>query len=205
MSVKVRSKAKAKRKPIAKAKAKTPKGKTLAGVSDAAVQAKTGKTWRQWITVLDRAKAYEWKHRNIAIHLRTNLRVGDWWSQMVTVGYEQAKGLRAQNQRSGGFATSASRSFAAPVGALFDAWTNESTRRQWLGGPAITIRRVTRTKSMRIAWEDGSSVNVSFSSKGPKKSQVAIDHEKLASTTDVARKKEIWRTALGRLKTVLER
>jgi hypothetical protein len=125
---------------------------------------------------------------------------------MVTVGYEQAKGLRAKHQReSGDFAVSVSRTIAAPAGMLFDAWADESERRRWLGDPAITIRRATRSKSMRILWEDGTRVNVSFSGASRDKTLVAVDHEKLASAADVARKKKIWDAALTKLKSLAER
>jgi hypothetical protein len=174
-------------------------------MSDSAVRAKTGKVWSEWIELLDRVKAHEWPHKEIALHLRKKHGVGDWWCQMVTVGYERAKGLRAKHQKADGFAASASKTIAAPVEALFDAWESAALRRRWLDEPGLAVRRATRAKSLRITWGDGSSVNVTFWSKGPQKSQVSIDHEKLASAADVARMKSRWRDALEKLKPILER
>jgi hypothetical protein len=34
-----------------------------AGISDAAVQAKTGKTWTEWFAILDQAGAAAWPHK----------------------------------------------------------------------------------------------------------------------------------------------
>jgi len=61
-------------------------------LSDAAVQAKTGKTWQEWFAVLDAAGARAMDHKTSAAYLYKQLRLPDWWAQMVTVGYEQARG-----------------------------------------------------------------------------------------------------------------
>ncbi len=169
------------------------------GIGDAAVLAKTGKSWREWFAILDRAKAHEWVHREIAAFLHEKQGVGAWWRQMVTVGYEQARGLRVPNQKSDGFAASASKTVAVPVARLYDAWADESARRAWLGPAKLVVRNATRPKSMRIAWPGGSSVAVMFLSKTPAKSLVCVEHEKLDSTADVAKMKTMWRAALEKL------
>src|SRR5262245_39510968 len=74
----------------------------LAGMSDAAVKEKTGRTWAGWVATLDRAGAHEWPHAKIAQYLSKECAVPPWWSQMVTVGYERIKGLRAVGQRRDG-------------------------------------------------------------------------------------------------------
>ena len=61
-------------------------------VSDAAVEAKTGKTWQEWFALLDAAGARQMDHKSIAAHLDKKLGVPGWWAQMVTVAYEQARG-----------------------------------------------------------------------------------------------------------------
>jgi hypothetical protein len=81
--------------------------------SDAAVEAKIGKPWQEWFSVLDAAGAAcstefrrfpqsgtplqlaagarQMDHQSIAAHLYKHLGVPGWWAQMVTVGYEQAR------------------------------------------------------------------------------------------------------------------
>jgi hypothetical protein len=61
-------------------------------LSDAAVQAKTGKTWQEWFAVLDAAGARAMDHQSIAAYSYQQLRLPGWWAQMVTVAYEQARG-----------------------------------------------------------------------------------------------------------------
>ena len=74
----------------------------LAGMSDAVVKEKTGCTWDRWVEALDSHGAAEMPHREIADLVHKKYKVGDWWSQMVTVGYERIKGLRARGQRRDG-------------------------------------------------------------------------------------------------------
>ena len=78
-------------------------------MSDEAVQAKTGKTWKQWFSLLDKAGAKKMSHQEIVKYLNTNEGVGPWWQQMVTVSYEQARGLRELHQKPAGFEIGVSR------------------------------------------------------------------------------------------------
>ena len=70
----------------------------FAGVGSEAVARATGRAWDEWLKVLDRAGAKTMPHKEIALLLSRKFDVPDWWSQMVTVGYEQARGLRAVHQ-----------------------------------------------------------------------------------------------------------
>lgn len=66
----------------------------LAGVRTEAVLKATGRAWDEWLRVLDRAGARRMPHQEIAALLARKFAVPGWWCQMVTVGYEQARGLR---------------------------------------------------------------------------------------------------------------
>src|SRR5438128_6409952 len=172
-----------------------------AGISSEAVRAKTGKTWTQWFAVLDKAGASGWPHKEIARHMHDEHGCPDWWSQMVTVGYEQARGLRVKHQKCDGeFSASASKTLAVPVAALFAAWNEPKLRAKWLAGAnGLTVRKATENKSLRITWPDGTNVDVNLFAKGPDKSQVAVEHGKLAGVADVPRVKEYWAAALSKL------
>lgn len=169
-------------------------------ISDAAVQAKTGRVWAEWFKLLDAEEAAAMTHREIAIRLRERHGLSGWWSQMVTVAYEQARGRRELHQTSRGYQVGVSKTMSVPVDALFCAWENEESRQRWLGDEPITIRRATRPKSMRITWSDGqTNVDVSFWDKGPAKSTVQVQHSKLAEREDVEAKRTFWRGVLTRL------
>jgi len=173
-------------------------------MSDEAVESKTGKTWSRWFKHLDAAGGKKMTHQEIAAHLSEKHGVRPWWTQMVAVTYEQARGLRDKHEKPQGFEISVSRTIAAPVGKAFKAWTVEKTRRQWL--PAnLEIRKATTNKSLRITWEDGkTSLAVAFLAKGADKSQVVAQHGKLPDAKSAAKMKKFWAEALDRVKALLE-
>ncbi len=175
-------------------------------LSSEAVRAKTGKGWDEWFAVLDEAGANQWNHTAIATHLYDKLGCPGWWSQMVAVGYEQERGLRVQNQGcDGDFRVSRSKTLAVPLSRLFKAWSDAKQRARWLGGVKLTVRKATKDKSMRITWEDGKqSVEVNFYAKGDEKSQVSLQHNKLAGAKGVEKMKVFWGEALDRLQAALK-
>lgn len=177
----------------------------LAGVGTAAVMRATGRPWSEWLSVLDRAGARAMSHKDIALLLSRQFGVPDWWSQMVSVGYEQARGLREARERASGFAATASRTVYAPVRHLFDAWCDDASRNRWLLDAPIAVRRSVDGRSLRMTWQPGESpVAVSFQSRGPGKSQVAVEHARLKSAASARTQKAFWSEALERLKALLE-
>lgn len=177
----------------------------LAGVGSEAVSRATGRAWDEWLSVLDRAGAKAMPHKEIALLLSRKFKVPNWWSQMVTVGYEQARGLRIVNQKTSGFATSSSKTFGADVDDLYAAWSEPRQRAKWLPGAPLEVRKATSGKSLRITWTaGGSNVDVNFFAVGRGKSRVQVEHGKLASAAAAARQKAYWGEALGRLKGFLD-
>ena len=102
-------------------------------MSDDAVKAKTGKTWKQWFAILDRAGAKKMSHQEIVKFLNSEHEVGPWWQQMVTVTYEQQSGLRKAHQRPDGYQISVSRTLNAPLRSVYQAFANEKPRRRLAG------------------------------------------------------------------------
>lgn len=180
--------------------AKAANGK-VAGIGDEAVRKATGCGWEEWFAHLDTARMRERDHKEIAGWLgEEHPGLSGWWVQMVTVAYEQARGLREKHQKRSGYSASASKTVSVGIDELYAVWADARKRRKWLGDAKLTVRKATPAKSMRITWEaDGSSVNVYFWDKGAAKSQVQVEHEKLASAGDVAAKKELWKGAFARL------
>jgi uncharacterized protein YndB with AHSA1/START domain len=195
-------------KPVARAKARGAvpgRNLRLAGVGSEAVERATGKGWDEWLKVLDRAGAKSMPHKEIALLLSRKCGVPDWWSQMVTVGYEQARGLRDVYQHADGFAANATRTYEVSVDNLFVAWNDPKARARWLPRAPLELRRAVSGKSLRMTWKTGDSrVLVNFLAKGSGRSQVQVEHGKLPSAAAVTRQKAFWSEALGRLKAVLE-
>ena len=104
----------------------------VGGMSDASVSKATGRTWAQWVGLLDRVGAARKPHPEIAKYV-SSLGTPGWWSQMVTVGYERIRGLRDRGQRrGGGYGATKSRTFNVPAAQLFNAFANARQRRRWL-------------------------------------------------------------------------
>ena len=175
----------------------------IAGMSDAALKEKTGCTWDAWVGALDYYGAAEMSHRDIAKLVAEKFKVGDWWTQTVSVGYERIKGLRTRGQqRDGTFGATKSRTYHVPVDTLFDAWMNPKTRNRWLNAN-VRVRVATAPKSMRLDWPDGGIIAVGFTSKGATKSAVALEHSHLPDRETAARLKEQWAERLDALGEVL--
>ena len=179
---------------------KAPGGKKVAGVGDKAVRLRTGKDWDEWFELLDKAGGQSMPHKEIASWLRENHIDSSWWSQMVTVAYEQERGLRQKHEKPAGFEIGRSKTIPVPVSALYDAWLDARVRRRWLGETGLKVRTAAANKSMRLTWSDGETiVAASFYSKGRGKSQVTVQHSKLKNKTAGERMKRFWGEALERL------
>lgn len=192
----------------------TTNGHRFAGVGDPAVLAATGKSWDQWHRLLDEAGAAQMDHSAIARYLHERCGVGDWWAQMVTVGYEQARGRRVKHQTPDGFQISASRVIGVGVPRLFSAWADEALRKRWLPGADLLVRTATPDKSMRITWRvlgtrpggasGETSLEVNFYGRGTRKAQTTVQHGKLRDTGEAERMKAYWSDRLDALKKLLE-
>jgi uncharacterized protein YndB with AHSA1/START domain len=176
----------------------------LAGTSDATIEAKTGRSWANWIQLLDQANAHEWRHREIATFVYDSGGVSGWWSQTVAVGYERIKGKRVIGQRyDGAFEASKSRTFPVPVARLYRQFSDKRARAKWLPGVDLTVRTAQKDRSMRITWPDATSVQLFFEAKGKAKTTVHVAHGKLADKSAVERSKAFWTERFAALAALL--
>ncbi len=176
----------------------------IAGKSDAAVKKASGRTWPEWVVLLDRHGAASMEHRAIAKLVREKYGVGDWWAQTITVGYERLRGLRDVGQRrGGGYEASKSVTVAAPVEALWRAVHDPRRRKRWLPDVELEIRTATEPKSMRIRLADGIRMDAYFTAKGPEKSTLALQVQGLSDREAAQAAKEFWGERLAALKALV--
>jgi Alpha/beta hydrolase family/Domain of unknown function (DUF4287) len=174
-------------------------------MSDAAIRRGTGRGWEEWFDLLDDWGAAERAHKEIARRLRDEHGIGGWWAQSVTVSYERARGMRALGERPGGFSVTAQKTVSAPVERLYEAFVDEPTRARWLPGAALRERTATPHKGARFDWGDGPTRLVAgFTAKGPGRSVVALEHERLPDAAEAERMKAYWRERLAALASQLE-
>lgn len=184
---------------------RNPQAPQLSRIGDDALKAKTGKTWEEWFTLLDREGAQKLDHKQIFAIVGGKHQVGDWHAQMVTVGYEQARGLRLLHEKPGGFEISVSKTINIPIGTAFLLFSDGKMRKRWLKQDEFTVRKATENKTVRASWGDGSTgVVVAFYSKGANKTQVVVQHDKLPNSKAADRQKAFWAEQLELLKSKME-
>jgi hypothetical protein len=191
-------------------RAEEPAGSTVPRLktSDEKIRQRTGRGWEEWFAVLDEWGAQDRSHREIARWVAEQQGVVPlaWNAQAVVGGYELTRGLREVGEKDDGFAITASRTVAVPVGRLYDAFADEALRRRWLPDAPLSERTASREKSARFDWGDGTTrVNVTFLARDDAKSTVALEHRRLPDAGEAARFKAYWRSRLLTLKTLLER
>jgi len=175
------------------------------GMSDEAVKAGSGKSWDEWFALLDRAGAAKMTHSAIAAYLADKHELPSWWSQMVAVGYERARGIRDKHEKADGYQISVTRTIAVPVAKAYKAWVDKRMRNKWLPETTMEIRTASENKSLRITWSDGTSnLDVDFSAKGESKCSLSVEHSKLKDAKAAARMKATWAKTLDWLKELLE-
>jgi hypothetical protein len=128
--------------------------------------------------------------------------VAAWWTQMVAVGYEQARGLRQVHEQAGGFTANLSRTLPCSALSIFEAFTNTRRRKRWLD-LELKVTTMTAPKSVRIAVSDGTRVDVNLYSKGDAKTTIQLQHEKLPSAEAVLERKTYWAGAFEKLRAQL--
>lgn len=177
-------------------------------VSDEAVAAATGRSWRQWFQLLDQWGARDLTHKQIAQRIFDHTDTDGWWSQMVTVRYEQHIGRRVPGQtHAGDFQTSVSRTVHGDVETAWEAvlgapWLGPAAR--WDEGARfdadcpVEVRAVKPGKMLRF-WrftdEGRSTVEVDFQSRASGTS-VRFREHKMAAEAQVGPAKERWSRAL---------
>ena len=196
-------------------------------ISDEAVQAKTGKSWPQWFTILDDWEALEKGHKATAKYLAAEQGLSGWWAQMVTVQYERERGGRQVGERADGtFVASFQRTIQTAPEAAFDAladpehlsrWFTSEARADVVEGGAYAngdgdrgeFLVVDRPNRLRFTWDNpdhapGSRVDITLEDLGDGRTAVRLSHEKMRSAAEREDMIEGWSGALDSLQSYLE-
>ena len=173
----------------------------MAGMSDEAVKAATGRDWAEWRSWLDASGAADKPHKQIASELHA-AGVPGWWAQMVTVGYERLIGRRAVGQRcDGAYSASASRTIAGDLDSGLARWLAlVGDRAEFDGVAAESEPRTSATESWRywkVDLEDGSRATLAISAKPGGKIALAMSHDRIGDEAAAGRWKLWWKETLG--------
>lgn len=175
-------------------------------ISDEAVKKSTGKTWKNWFLLLNKAGAKKMEHKDIAQLLYKKYGLSGWWSQMVTVQYEQKIKGRKKHQTTSGFQISKSITLSTSVTKIFNTINSPLKRIVWLTDPAITITKSTKNRSIRGKWIDKkTNVEFQFYPKENSKTQLVVQQSKIKSAKEAEKMKRYWGKQLNNLKKYLEK
>lgn len=172
-------------------------------LSDAAVVAKTGKTWSEWFAILDKAGAEQMDHGQIVAYLSRAHVVSPWWQQMVTVTYEHERIQRLRQEQMDDYQAIARKTVGASAGLAYQSWFDPLRRAGWLSLD-LDLRRAIPNRSLHIAWTDGKTfVDVDFHPRIDGTCQVAVQHLGLSDSEQAETMKAYWAAALERLAATL--
>ncbi len=144
----------------------------LARITTASVKKCTGKSWDEWVHLLDRAKADRFERPRLVAFLGKKHRLGPWWQQMVASGYEIAIGRKVEGRNAKGeYSLTATKTFPVSREELWDFLVSERGFRTWLGswaglelakgesfetteGHVGEVRSFFAPDRLRISWRD---------------------------------------------------
>ncbi len=188
-------------------------------ISDEAVEDATGKDWETWFELLDEWGAKEAGHSTTAAHLFEAYDLSGWWSQMIAVNYERARGLRDVGEMPDGYQMGKRKTFAPDVDAAWDVVTSDEGMKRWLGDavslePGVTfelddgtigeIRVVEPHSHVRLVWkppqwDSASTLQVRVLEAKSGRGTISFHHERLPDASARDAMKEHWGSVLDDL------
>lgn len=165
-------------------------------VSDEAVKKATGKTWDSWFALLDKARAKQMNHTEIAYLLSTKYISNGWWAQMVTVEYERVQGKRKVNENKDGFLVAVHKTVALPVSQLEKVWQKVLQMPMVQKRKLMDLRSQTKRKMIHYKADVGGVV-VYFDERGDGKSRIMVESVKLPSKKSVEQNRLFWKKILA--------
>jgi uncharacterized protein YndB with AHSA1/START domain len=198
----------------------------LGRISTDAVKKATGKSWDEWVTLLDKEGAKTMSHKEIArlLYAKEYIKNG-WWCQSVTMGYEQVRGKRIVGETgASGFEVGVQKTLPVSAQKVWDLITNEKGLSLILGevigiklspgysyktlnGTKGEIRTLKKGKRIRLTWQPkgwtkASTLQLYVEDKG-EKSSLGFHQEQLDSEKTREKMRYHWRRILEKLEKMM--
>jgi hypothetical protein len=165
-------------------------------LGDQALVQATGKTWNEWYEALDTAGATSWSHPQIASWVADRHGVNGWWAQGVTVGYEQARGLRRPGQMADGtFSVGASRTMPLDQLPLLDRAIEVLTSA--LAAVPVSVSREAKYVTARWPLPHGESLLAQVNPTVSGRSSLVLTHSRMPNA-------DVLPHAKARLRSLLD-
>lgn len=165
--------------------------------TDAVILANTGRTWDDWVDLIDAGPGKAAGHTAIAAWVHAQGGLTHWWAQGVTVGYERIVGLRMPGQMPDGtFSVSRSRILRIDAPVFRAMLLDDADRADLLPGFDLGLRSKPASKSLRFSFaRDGESIGIvmfSLDVAPGDRLRVTVTHEKLDSVETGEHWKGFW-------------
>ena len=188
-------------------------------VSTASVEKGTERGWTEWMILLNKAGAQHMSHQDIVQLLKKKFKLGPWWQQGVTLGYELHIGRRIEGQSlSGQFNGMASRTLPVSQKKLWKFLTSEEGQHIWLkplsplkfkpknfyeadGGIFGELRTMKAPERARLTWQDTewdkpSVLNIMVIPRAGEKAILVFQHDALKDGRLRIQMKDHWKRVL---------
>jgi hypothetical protein len=173
-----------------------------------AIEKATKIKWAEWLVFLEKIKAKELDHTQMADKiyqkLKPSLNNAGWWSQAVAVAYEQHIGRRKPGQRSDGtYEVAINKTLNGDMDQAINAWLklikdwSDFGGVKFIGKPSMTATDKRRHWGVNLT--DGSRVNADVYPKSADKVNLSVTHMKLASEKAKETWRAYWKSALENL------
>jgi len=171
-------------------------------ISHEAIERATGKSWPTWLAYFKAIDAANLPHKEIARQVYES-GVPGWWSQMLTVAYEQYIGRRVPGQDCDGeYAVSVNKTVPGKLDDAFNAWIRLMSKRHDFSDIAIgrnpETSQTEKWRYWRCGLVDGTRINVNFNQKAEGKVSLSVQHEKLESSEQVEHWRSYWKDIVAR-------
>ncbi|MBV2167509.1 MAG: SRPBCC domain-containing protein [Bdellovibrio sp.] len=192
----------------------------LGTVTTESVLKATGKSWNQWIDILNKVNAQTWTHKQITDFLKRKYKLSMWWQQGVSAGYEIFIGKRIPGRTlKGDYSIIVTRTFPVDAKKLWKLISSEQGMSLWLqplskvqlrignsfeteGGAFGEIRTLRAGQRVRLTWQEtdwnkSTTVQVWILPRKGDKSVLVFQHEKLVDGRLRAPLRAHWEEAIG--------
>jgi uncharacterized protein YndB with AHSA1/START domain len=195
-------------------------------VTSQSVHKGTGQHWDQWIEILNSQGASNWTHQEIVAFLKKKYKLGPWWQQGVTTGYEIVIGRRVEGQnQKGEYSVMTTGTFAVDVKALWKFLFSPQGLEIWLkplsgfrlekgftyeteDGVFGEVRTFKSCQRLRMTWQDSDGeratlVQIQLVKRPGSKCILAFAHEKLSNNRERQQKRAFWQERMGALRVIV--
>jgi uncharacterized protein YndB with AHSA1/START domain len=194
-------------------------------VTNESAKQATGKTLDQWFKELDTWDGLKKGRRSINTHLYEQ-KVDPWWCTTIAVEYEKKHDVRKKDGLYEGYFVCSTKTIAAPVEKVFDAWSNINQLSQWFGnstkgnvndggeienrdGEKGSFLRVRKNKDIRLTLNSPGfstpiQIDAQFQDKGKGKTGLLVNLTRLQTRGEADAARNAWAEALDRLKEICE-